>query len=162
MMRLLIAGQDRFLAENRDVLRAGLNRRRPGSSVDDTGARHAGKNGFCTQIGNYDFAWFATRTNKSRMNFLDLLRAGGHRLCHQPSGIGLYARTRPGRSRHSSVGHAPTDAVRRSVSSWRTHLDRLDITTVQVTLESDLYRHRRGMPWGSIQARTGCCARWSL
>src|SRR5208282_6466166 len=35
-----------------------------------------GKNGFCTQIGNDWFTWFATRTSKSRLNFLDLLRAG--------------------------------------------------------------------------------------
>ena len=75
VMRLLIAGQDSFLAENRDVLRAGLQTA-AWITVDDTGARHAGKNGFCTQIGNDDFAWFGTRTSKSRLNFLDLLRAG--------------------------------------------------------------------------------------
>ncbi|MCF3948337.1 hypothetical protein [Acidiphilium iwatense] len=27
-------------------------------TVDDTGARHAGRNGFCTHVGNDDFAWF--------------------------------------------------------------------------------------------------------
>jgi hypothetical protein len=26
--------------------------------VDDTGARHKGKNGYCTHIGNEWFAWF--------------------------------------------------------------------------------------------------------
>jgi Transposase IS66 family len=66
VMRLLIAGQDGFLAEARDVLRAGLETA-AWISVDDTGARHAGKNGFCTQIGNDDFAWFGTRTSKSRL-----------------------------------------------------------------------------------------------
>jgi hypothetical protein len=45
-------------------------------SVDDTGARHAGKNGYCTQIGNDWFTWFGTRSSKSRLNFLELLRAG--------------------------------------------------------------------------------------
>jgi hypothetical protein len=55
-MRLLISGQDRFLTEARDVLRVGLE---TAASVDDTGARHAGKNGFCTQIGNDDFTWLA-------------------------------------------------------------------------------------------------------
>jgi hypothetical protein len=69
VMRLLIAGQDGFLDENRDVLRAGLQTA-AWVSVDDTGARHAAKNGFCTQIGNDDFAWFGTRTSKSRLNFL--------------------------------------------------------------------------------------------
>ena len=45
-------------------------------TVDDTGARHAGRNGFCTHIGNDSFTWFGTRASKSRLNFLDLLRAG--------------------------------------------------------------------------------------
>ena len=39
--------------------------------ADDTGARHAGKNRFCTQIGNEWFTWFRTRSSKSRLNFLD-------------------------------------------------------------------------------------------
>ena len=73
--RLLIEKQDRFLDENRDVLRAGLATS-SWVSVDDTGARHKAKNGFCTQIGNDRFTWFGTRTSKSRLNFLDLLRAG--------------------------------------------------------------------------------------
>jgi len=30
----------------------------------------------CTQIGNDHFAWFGTTGNKSRLNFLELLRAG--------------------------------------------------------------------------------------
>jgi hypothetical protein len=42
-------------------------------TVDDTGARHAGHDEYTTHIG--DFAWFATRSSKSRLNFLDLLRA---------------------------------------------------------------------------------------
>lgn len=62
VMRLLIAGQDGFLAENCEVLPAGLQTA-SWISVDDTGARHAGKNGFCTEIGNDDFAWFGTRTS---------------------------------------------------------------------------------------------------
>src|SRR4051812_16417703 len=45
-------------------------------TVDDTGARHAGANEYTTHIGNDCFAWFATRPSKSRLNFLDLLRAG--------------------------------------------------------------------------------------
>jgi hypothetical protein len=44
--------------------------------VDDTGARHKGKNGYCTHIGNEWFAWFESTESKSRINFLELLRAG--------------------------------------------------------------------------------------
>jgi hypothetical protein len=45
-------------------------------TVDDTGARHAGHDEYTTHIGDDRFAWFATRPSKSRLNFLDLLRAG--------------------------------------------------------------------------------------
>jgi hypothetical protein len=44
--------------------------------VDDTGARHDGKNGYCTHIGNEFFTWFQSTGSKSRINFLELLRAG--------------------------------------------------------------------------------------
>ena len=43
-------------------------------NVDDTGARHNGKNGYCTHIGNELFAWFKSTNSKSRINFLELLR----------------------------------------------------------------------------------------
>jgi hypothetical protein len=75
LVRLLIAGQDGFLAEARDVLRAGLSTA-AWITVDDTGARHKAANGFCTQIGNPHFAWFGTTDSKNRGNFLNLLRAG--------------------------------------------------------------------------------------
>jgi hypothetical protein len=75
IVRMLIDGKDIFLDEARNVLRAGLESA-SWISVDDTGARHQGKNAVCTQIGNDHFAWFGTTTSKSRLNFLDLLRAG--------------------------------------------------------------------------------------
>src|SRR5262245_23732962 len=75
VVRLLIEGQDGFLTEARDVLRAGLSSA-AWITVDDTGARHKATNGFCTQIGNAHFAWFGTTASKSRINFLELLRAG--------------------------------------------------------------------------------------
>ena len=75
LVRLSNENHEGFIAEARDILRAGLETT-PFVSVDDTGARHAAKNGFCTQIGNDWFTWFGTRSSKSRLNFLDLLRAG--------------------------------------------------------------------------------------
>jgi len=50
-------------------------------SVDDTGARHRGRNGYTTQIGNDLFAWFASTESKSRINFLQLLRAAHTDYC---------------------------------------------------------------------------------
>src|SRR3954463_2354169 len=75
VMRLLIRDQQSFLNESRDVLRAGLASA-AWITVDDTGARHRAANGSCTQVGNDHFAWFGTRGGKSRLNFLELLRAG--------------------------------------------------------------------------------------
>jgi hypothetical protein len=75
VMRLLIDEQDDFLTETREVLRAGLQTA-AWITVDDTGARHRRANGVCTQIGNDAFAWFGTTGSKSRLNFLELLRAG--------------------------------------------------------------------------------------
>jgi len=75
VVRLLNDGHDGLRAEARDVLRAGLASA-AWITVDDTGARHQAKNGFCTQVGNAHFTWFGTTGSKSRRNFLDLLRAG--------------------------------------------------------------------------------------
>ena len=149
MMRLLIAGQDRFLAENRDVLWAGLQTA-AWVSVDDTGARHAGKNGFCTQIGNDDFTWFATRTNKSRLNFLDLLRAGHtDYVINQAALDYMRGRALAGAVIHQLATHQQTRFA--DQAAWRTHLDRLDITTVQVTPDP-ICIATEGALWGSIQA----------
>lgn len=44
--------------------------------TDDTGARHKGHNGYCTHIGNQLFTYFMSTDSKSRLNFLNILRAG--------------------------------------------------------------------------------------
>ena len=73
--RLIIDGHERFHEEKAELLRVGLEVSGQ-IHVDDTGARHQGKNGYCTHIGNEFFAWFSSTDSKSRINFLDLLRAG--------------------------------------------------------------------------------------
>ncbi len=69
------ADKDAFHAEKDAMLEAGLETA-AWVTVDDTAARHAGNAESTTHIGNDRFAWFATRSSKSRLNFLDLLRAG--------------------------------------------------------------------------------------
>ncbi len=73
--RLLTDGKEKFHEEKDEILRVGL-RVSQHIHVDDTGARHEGKNGYCTHIGNEWFAWFESTESKSRINFLQLLRAG--------------------------------------------------------------------------------------
>lgn len=73
--RLLTENKEAFHHEKSALLPAGLS----ASSyiqVDDTGARHQGKNGYCTFIGNELFSWFESIGSKSRINFLKLLNTG--------------------------------------------------------------------------------------
>ena len=72
--RLITEEHERFHVEKEDLLRVGLEVSSH-INVDDTGARHQGRNGFCTHIGNELFAWFSSTSSKSRINFLKLLRA---------------------------------------------------------------------------------------
>jgi hypothetical protein len=72
---LLTENKESFHDEKEEILDTGLQVSRY-VQVDDTGARHQGKNGYCTHIGNEWFAWFESTESKSRINFLKLLRAG--------------------------------------------------------------------------------------
>jgi hypothetical protein len=64
-----------FHQEKESLLSAGLSVSNY-VHVDDTGARHQGKNGYCTHVGNELFAWFSSTESKSRINFLSLLQKG--------------------------------------------------------------------------------------
>jgi hypothetical protein len=72
---LLQNGKASFHEEKDALLSTGLARSSY-VTVDDTGARHQGNNGYVTHIGNPYFAWFQSSRSKSRVNFLELLRAG--------------------------------------------------------------------------------------
>ena len=71
---IIVHGKKRFHHEKDEILTMGLKLSRH-INVDDTGARHDGKNGYCTHIGNEYFAWFKSTDSKSRINFLSLLRS---------------------------------------------------------------------------------------
>src|SRR3954447_19080511 len=131
VIRLLIEGQDGFLSETREVLRAGLQTAR-WVSVDDTGARHAGANAICTQVGNDRFAWFGTTRSKSRLNFLDLLRAGHTDYVINDAALD-YMRQHglAGALVHRLAVHAPRQFADRA--AWMAHLTQLGLTSLQVT-----------------------------
>ena len=73
LSRILTEGKDAFHQEKAELLPAALAVSAY-VQVDDTGARHQGHNGACTQIGNELFAFFASTDSKSRLNFLEILR----------------------------------------------------------------------------------------
>jgi hypothetical protein len=72
---LLLGDKARFHGEKDALLLRALAPHSSYLSVDDTGTQHQGNNAYVTQIGNACFAWFETTTSKSRINFLQLLRA---------------------------------------------------------------------------------------
>src|SRR5271166_812382 len=78
VVRMLTAKLDSFRAEDEAVLRAGLAEA-PFVTVDDTGARHAGKGCFTSHIGSDRFAAFRTGPGKSRLAFLGRLLGGAAR-----------------------------------------------------------------------------------
>jgi hypothetical protein len=75
VVRLICTELAAFETEDRAVLEAGLATAR-WITVDDTGARHAGRDAFTTQIGDNRFTSFRTTYARSRLAFLELLRAG--------------------------------------------------------------------------------------
>jgi len=118
--------------------------------VDDTGARHAGKNGFCTQIGNDDFTWFGTRPSKSRLNFLDLLRAGHtDYVINQAAVDYMRGRALAGPVINQLATHRQTRFA--DQATWQMHLDRLGISALQVTPDPVCIA-TEGALWGSVQA----------
>ena len=150
VMRLLIEGQDAFLTEARDVLRTGLVSA-AWITVDDTGARHKAQNGFCTHIGNDQFASFTTTSSKSRLNFFEVLLAGdtthlindaaiAYMREHNLSGIVINRLTA-----HGKKSFADRDA-------WMAHLKQLGITELEVNPDP-VRVATEGALWGSIAAQ---------
>jgi hypothetical protein len=75
LKRLRSDGHARFHEEKAEGWRIGLDVS-SSITVDDTGARHQGKKGYCTHLGNEGLAWFSSTASKSRSNFLERRRAG--------------------------------------------------------------------------------------
>ena len=154
VQRLLTDKQDAFLSEARAVLRAGLETSAY-VSTDDTGARHAGKNGFCTQIGNDWFTWFGTRSSKSRLTCLALLRAG-------PIDYGLndaaYSYMRQHSLPASLIGRrmGEPQSCFADEAAWLAPLDRLGFTTLTVTPDPGRVA-TEGALWGSVQSHKFLC-----
>jgi hypothetical protein len=71
--RILTEQGESFELEQSNVLQVGLETA-PYIHTDDTGARHQGKNGYCTVIGNEWFTYFKSTDSKSRRNFLEILQ----------------------------------------------------------------------------------------
>ena len=72
LSNILIQGKEAFHQEKNELLPAGIAATGQ-IKVDDTGARHRGKNGYSTIIGNEFFTYIMSTKSKSRLNFLQVL-----------------------------------------------------------------------------------------
>jgi hypothetical protein len=149
VQRLLTEKHDSFLAEATEVLHAGLQTA-PWISVDDTGARHKAANGFCTQIGNDRFTWFGTRPSKSRLNFLDLLRAGHTDFVLNDVAFGYMRAHGLPAALIARLAEQPQTTFA-DQSAWQALLDRLGIAGLTTT-PNPVQIATEGALWGSVHA----------
>jgi hypothetical protein len=149
VMRLLIEGHQRFLDEARDVLRAGLAQA-AWITVDDTGARHKAANGTCTQIGNDHFAWFGTTASKSRLNFLELLRAGHPDYVINAEALAYMRERGLSASLIEQLAGQPERHFP-DRAAWQAHLERLGIPDLKVSPDP-VRIATEGALWGAIKA----------
>ena len=89
--------------------------------------RYRGNNGYVTQIGNEFFAWFETTSSKSRINFLELLRAGAHGYRVDEQAMAYWGRHKLSKAVVERLAaHAPQELSDKA--AWEAHLDGLKIT----------------------------------
>ena len=118
--------------------------------VNKAGARHQAKNGFCTQIGNENFTWFGTRSSKSRLNFLDLLRAG-HTDYVLKAAAYDYMRDRGLSAPLIARLAAQPETISLDQAAWSAQLERLGFTALTIA-PNPVTIATEGAIWGSIHA----------
>jgi hypothetical protein len=147
VVRLLTARLERFRAEDEAVLKAGLG----GAyvTVDDTGARHASKSGYTTQIGSDTFTVFRTGPSKTRLAFLSRL-CGGTAL-HVINDAALdYMKDRqlPKVVIDKFADHK--ERIFSRSEDWERHLQALGLTDLNVTPDPVLIASEAAL-WGAIR-----------
>src|SRR3974390_3320263 len=102
------------------------------------------------QIGNDSFTWFGTRTSKSRLNFLDLLRAGHSDYVINNAAIDyMHGRALAGPVIRQLAGQPQRHFA--DQAAWQAHLDCLSISALRVTPDP-VQIATEGALWGSVHA----------
>ena len=147
VVRLLTAPLEDLVAEDRDVLRAGLATAR-WVTVDDTAARHARKGGVTTQLGDDRFTAFRTGAAKSREAFLSLLRAGHTDYVVNAAALEyMRGRCLSGPVVEALAAHPAKRFA--DAAAWRAHLSLLGVDQLTVTPDPVLIA-TEGALWGAI------------
>ena len=125
-------------------------------SVDDTGARHKAKNGYCTQIGNDHFTWFDARTSKSRLNFLDLLRAGHTDFVLNAAAFDYMRERALSAPLIARLDEQPETTFADQAATWSAQLDRVGFTGLTITPDP-VQIATEGAIWGDAMAHGFVC-----
>lgn len=124
--RILTENKEEFYKEQAEILSAGIQEF-PYIQSDDTGARHKGKNGYCTFIGNEFFSYFKSTESKSRINFLELL-GGQHNDYHINEWALEYMAKQNLPTKYIDCLSSGKLHILKDKSAWDTHLAELNIT----------------------------------
>jgi hypothetical protein len=123
--RILTENKDDFHQEKAEVLSTGLQTASH-IGVDDTGARHDGKNGYCTAIGNDLFAYFESTDSKSRLNFLKVLRGSGTGYTINEVTLAYWQRQKLPQKQFELLSTGPRQFI--DEAAWQARLQELGIT----------------------------------
>jgi hypothetical protein len=137
---ILTENHETFHREKGEVLTTGLQVSTY-IGVDDTGARHQGKNGFCTAIGNDFFAYFESTDSKSRLNFLQVLRGAGTGYAINEMTLAYWKQQGLAQEVVAKLSGADQPRQFANEAAWLARLAELDITAkrhVQITTEGVL------------------------
>lgn len=146
VVRILTTDLDKFAGEDLSILRAGLITA-PFITVDDTGARHARREGITTHIGGERFTVFRTGRSKSRLSFLSLLRAGHEDYVVNTAALDYMRRRQVDPSLIEKLSVHP-EKIFASQSAWLEHLARCTIDIFERALLRAL---SEGALWGAIR-----------
>ena len=137
--RIITEDKEKFHLEKEEILKVGLKVSKY-INVDDTGARHNGKNGYCTHIGNEIFACFESTESKSRINFLKILRAGSDDYAISPDAI-CYMEAQKLPQQELLKFSSLLNTAYETEQAWQEKLTALDITMprhIQIVTEGAL------------------------
>ena len=125
LSRILTEKKEPFHQEKDQLLPAGLEVSTY-VQVDDTGARHQGRNGYCTHIGNDLFATFESTDSKSRLNFLEVLRGRHTDYVINDVAMAYWERQKLAEVVWEKLGQGGCNFADRP--AWDAHLQALEIT----------------------------------
>jgi len=140
LSNILIQGKEAFHEEKNELLAAGIAATDQ-IKVDDTGARHKGKNGYSTIIGNEYFTSIVSTESKSRINFLKVLHGNDPQHLINDDAIDYIESIKPA---HWLGGHLLMLGRARSMNQeeWKNFLLEIDIikeADIRLATEATLF-----------------------